>query len=138
MSLRGADEWLRFGFVRGISLRFFTPIPGSISTGTAPIFSNANASAKKSGDGGTMESGSRSARVMFAAFKPCAMASESVWSSAKVMAQVWCVAVRIHSPKRRMNGDLVGMSHAHPARCDATLREGECVMTIGKRSARRG
>ncbi len=34
--------------------RFRTPMPGSISTGTAPTLNRANVSAKKSGDGGTM------------------------------------------------------------------------------------
>ncbi len=52
--------------------RFFTPIPGSTNTGTAPTLSNANVNAKNSGLGVTIST-VRTPRPMPTRSRPCAM-----------------------------------------------------------------
>ena len=67
-------------------------MPGSMSTGTAASLNNANVSAKKSGDGGTINA-VRMPRTMPAAARPSAIASLSAFSSAKVMVRCSLVPV---------------------------------------------
>ena len=67
-------------------------MPGSMSTGTAASLNSANVSAKKSGDGGTINA-VRIPREIPAAESPSAMASLSAFSSEKVMARCSLVPV---------------------------------------------
>ena len=113
--------------------RFFIPMPGSMSTGTAPILNSANVSEKKSNPGGTI-SATRVPASIPTDCRPLASASESACSSAKVIARCRVGPVRFTGPMGMCNATCAGCVRARSAKCSATVR---LMCALGMRRWRR-